>query len=664
MHDAGEDWPSEAHDAVVTLGQAICGDFAQAERREWWLANGTGGYAAGTVAGTLSRTYHGLLIAPLQPPLGRVLVLAKADATFCDTDGEWPLFSNRWAGGVTAPAGHVHIARFALHGTIPVWRYAFGDRVVEHAIWLEPGANTVYAAWRLLGENPARLRVDLLANHRDHNGGDGGFAPSVTVANDELLVAADGTMLRIKVPGGTVVPHADWYENFFLSVEAERGLSATTRHLHVATAEIPLVPGQWAGIVASVEKKSDPDIAAALRWRIAYDREVLARAKLPAGTPPWIAALVLAADAFLFARPLPGLPDGVSVIAGYPWFGDWGRDSMIALPGLTLATGRADLATRLLETFSHFVDEGMLPNLFPGAGETPEYNTVDATLWFFEVIRLTVDATGDTALLGRLFPVLENIVAWHEHGTRYGIRVDPADGLLAAGVPGVQLTWMDARVDGHEVTPRIGKPVEVNALWYNALCAMAGFSARLGKDAASYSARAERVRASFGRFVRPGGLFDVLDGPDGDDARVRPNQIFAVSLTDSPLDHAQQHEVLAACGTLLCPTGLRSLAPDDPQYRHAMTGSPADRDHAYHQGTVWGWLLGHYARAHFRVHGDAAAALAWLAPIADHLSDAGLGTISEVFDGDAPHTPRGCPSQAWSVGSVLEAWWRITRDVR
>jgi predicted glycogen debranching enzyme len=332
---------------------------------------------------------------------------------------------------------------------------------------------------------------------------------------------------------------------------------------------------------------------------------------------------------------------------------------MIALPGLLLTTGRPAAAASILRTFARFVDRGMLPNRFPDAGEAPEYNTVDATLWYFEAIRAYVAATGDDGLLGELYGVLEEIVDWHRKGTRYGIAVDSDDGLLRAGEPGVQLTWMDARAGDRGITPRTGKAVEINALWYNALLAMAGFARRLRRPAAPWEEEASRVARSFSRFwnVDTGCCKDVIDGPGGDDAALRPNQILAVSLPASPLPAARQREVVDVCAAeLLTAFGLRSLSPRDPAYRGRYAGGPAERDGVYHQGTAWGWLLGAFVLAHLRVHGDRAAARAFLAPLAHHVSDAGLGSIAEVFDGDAPFEPGGCPFQAWSVAETLRAW--------
>ncbi|PWC40432.1 glycogen debranching protein [Azospirillum sp. TSO22-1] len=658
----------------IRFGRAVCGDLAQAERREWWLSNGLGAYAAGTVAGSLTRRYHGLLMAPVDPPLGRRLVFAKADATLLAEGQGYSLFTNRWSGGAVAPAGHVDLESFALDGRVPVWTYATAGRRVEARVWLEQGANTVYAAWRLdADDEPAQLRVALLANGRDHHGTTDrhGFRPAVEAVDGSRLRVADPAFtLHVAVVGGRIETRYDWHADFDLSVEAERGLPATDHHLCIGEALLDLTPGAWVGIVASLDGEASTDLPAALARRLAEEDGVLglAAATVPelAEAPDWVRRLVLAADSYLFARPLSGVPDGQSVIAGYPWFGDWGRDTMIALPGLTLATGRPGSARRILETFARFVDRGMLPNVFPGAGEHADYNTVDAALWYVEAWRAYVGATGDLAALEAAFPVLEDIVDWHRRGTRYGIGEDPADGLLRAGEPGLQLTWMDARIGDWVVTPRHGKPVEINALWFNALRAMAEFADRLGRPARAYRTASGRVRRSFARFLRPdGGLFDVIDGLAGDDPTIRPNQIFAVSLPHSPLDRAAQARVVDECRrALLTSYGLRSLAPAHADYRPGYRGGVLERDGGYHQGPVWAWLLGPYALAVHRMTGDADAAQRLLEPVADHLSDAALGHVSEIFDGAPPHTPRGAPAQAWSVACVLEAWWRLEQSKR
>lgn len=663
----------------IRFGREICGDLPQAERREWWLANGVGGYAAGTIAGTLTRRYHGLLVAPVNPPLGRHLVVAKADAELVDGDRTWDLATNRWRGGAIAPRGYLNLESFHLHGRMPVWRFACGDLRVEQYIWMEQGENTTYCAWRLLGgrrdaARPLALRVKLLVNARDFHGSSRpwDFNPVIEGGGDTLRVLHPNWFsVHIKARGGRLQSRHDWYENFDLPVERERGLGDSDAHLCVGEATLNLFPGETVGLVTSLSADASPYLDEAMRRAQAHDEGQLRRAlvQVPAlaQAPDWVSQLVLAADSFVFRRASAEVPDGESVIAGYPWFGDWGRDTMIALPGLTLATGRYDTARRILATFARHVDGGMLPNVFPGTGDVPEYNTADAALWYVEAWRAYVDATADTQSLRQVMPVLEAIVEHHLRGTRYGIGVDPHDGLLRAGEEGVQLTWMDAKVGDWVVTPRIGKPVEINALWCNALHAMARFREQLGQSPQPYEGLLERARAGFARFVDAdsGALRDVIDGPRGDDATLRPNQIFAVSLPYSPLERTTQRRVVDVVGrALLTSYGLRSLDPAHPDYRPVYAGGVWERDGAYHQGPVWAFLLGHYALAEFRVSGDAASAQALLEPLRDHLMDAGLGSVSEIFDAAVPHAPRGTPSQAWSVACTLEAWWRLEQSRR
>ena len=653
----------------LRLGRAICGELAQAERREWWLGNGLGGYAAGTLAGSLTRRYHGLLIAPLEEALDRRLLLAKADASWRLDGREYPLFSNRWADGSVTPSGHRHLESFRLEGRMPVWCFTIGDASLEMRIWLEPGVHQCHLAYRLQGRSSASLRIDLLANLRDHHGSMpvGGFVPEIHSDDNGLRLALGGDhQLWIACQGGRITPRQSWYRGFRLSREGERGLDDLDNHLCVGQAEIELSEGRWAGLSARLDGPAQGDLEAAMGRFLERDRQLLAETlqRLPefAASPPWIRQLLLSADSFLFRRPLPQGEPGESIIAGYPWFGDWGRDSMIALPGLTLASGRHASALGILRTFTGLLDQGMLPNRLV-VGEGAEYNTADATLWFIEAWRAYGEASHDPKALRQVYPLLRETIDWHIRGTRHGIRMDPQDRLLRAGEPGVQLTWMDAKVGDWVVTPRIGKPVEINALWYNALCSLVELASRLGEPDLELRELAERVAASMQRYLRPdGGLYDLLDGPQGDDPSVRPNQIFAVSLPHCALNGEARQGVVAECGRqLLTSYGLRSLAPGDPAYRPEYRGGVYERDGAYHQGTVWAWLLGHYALAEYRVSGDAAAAQRRLEPLADQLLDAGLGTLGEIFDGAPPHRPRGAPAQAWSVACTLEAWWRLQK---
>ncbi len=649
--------------SAIDFGREICGDVGAAERREWLVTNGIGGYASGTVAGLPTRRYHGLLVAALQPPLGRTVLLSKLDETATYAGRAYPLFSNRWGNGAVEPAGYHHIERFRLEGTTPTWSFACADALLEKRVWMQPGANTTYIRFDLRRASaPLALFIKALVNTRDYHaltrGGD--WQTAIQPVRHGLRVTAfeGATPLYLLSAGVEVTPEHQWYRGYFLRQEDTRGLDALDDNLYAGEFTALLQPGESLTLVASTEPEPDLDGDAAYLVRQDYERRLLTGSG-QAAAPPWIRQLVQAADQFIVRRTTPGNADGRSIIAGYHWFGDWGRDTMISLPGLTLTTGHYEVAASILRTFARYVDRGMLPNRFPDAGEAPEYNTVDATLWYFEAIRAYFEATGDNGLLRDLYPVLQDIIEWHRRGTRYSIHVDPADGLLYAGEPGVQLTWMDAKVGDWVVTPRIGKPVEINALWYNALRSMADFARRLGQPADDYEALAEQAHAGFARFWNPaaGYCYDVIDGPQGNDPALRPNQLFAVSLPHSPLDIAKQRTVVDICARqLLTSYGLRSLAPDDSAFIGHYGGDQRQRDGAYHQGTVWGWLIGPFVTAHLHVYRDPAAARALLAPFAHHLADHGLGSVSEIFDGDPPFTPRGCIAQAWSVAELLRAW--------
>jgi predicted glycogen debranching enzyme len=659
---------------MIEFGREIAGDLAAAERREWLVANGLGGFASGTVAGSLTRRYHGLLMAALDPPLGRTLLVAKVDECVEDGRATHRLATNRWWDGAVDPRGHALIEAFRLDGTTPTWTYALGPAQLVKRIWMEPGASTTYVRYEVArAAEPLTLHLKALVNHRDYHGRtrDADWQVDVAPVGHGVRVTAfaGARPVLLQAAGADVRLAHTWHRRFALPAERERGLEAEEDHLHAASFRAALRPGQALTLVLSAEAAPDLDGEAAWRRRQVHEDAVLARWRSAApdadAAPAWIRQLVLAADQFVVRRPHAEEPDGLSVIAGYHWFGDWGRDTMIALPGLTLATGRPEAAARILRTFARFLDRGMLPNRFPDHGEAPEYNTVDATLWFVEAIRAYHAATADDGLVKDLFPALESIAAWHRHGTRYGIGVDPRDGLLRAGEPGVQLTWMDARVDGREVTPRTGKPVEVNALWYSALCAMAELARVVGRPGAPWRQEAARVRDGFQRFWNgaAGWCHDVLDGPGGHEPALRPNQILAVSLPASPLPPDRQRAVVDACARhLLTSRGLRTLAPWEPGYCARYGGSPAERDGAYHQGTVWAWLLGPFALAHHRVHGDPAAARRLLEPLAHHLGDHGLGSIAEIFDAEPPFAPRGAIAQAWSVAETLRAWHEIGRQ--
>ena len=655
---------------MIEFGREVAGRLEVAERREWLCTNGLGGFASGTVAGLATRRYHGLLIAALTPPVGRTIVVSGLDERVEYGGQSYALATNRWADGTMDPEGHRLIEHFHLDSTTPVWRYACADALIEKRVWMEPGANTTYVRYRVLRATGAlRLTLGALVNYRDYHATTrgSGWQMRVEVVPDGLRVTAfDGARpILLLVPGARAEPRHDWYQGFRLSAEEARGLDALDDSLRAGAFEAILELDRPVTCVLSVESEPGLDGDQAWQRRRAHEVEALLawRKAQPAAdeAPPWIEQLVLAADQFVVRRPLADDPGGLSVIAGYHWFSDWGRDTMIALPGLTLATGRVETAQRLLSTFARFVDRGMLPNVLPEGGQAPEYNTVDAALWYVEAVRAYHAATGDDGALRELFPVLEQIIQGYTAGTRYGIRVDE-DGLVAAGEPGMQLTWMDARVAGRVVTPRIGKPVEVNALWYNALIAMARLAGCLARPTVGWETMAERARAGFARFWNEaaGHCYDVIDGPDGHEAALRPNQILAVSLPASPLSPGRQRAVVDACARhLLVSYGLRTLAPGEPGYQPRYGGSPRERDGAYHQGTAWAWLLGPFALAHHRVHGDREAARTFLDPMAQHLTDHGLGSIAEVFEAEPPFRPDGGIAQAWSVAETLRAWCEL-----
>jgi len=655
---------------LLDFGRGICGDLNISATKEWLVTNGIGGFASGTVGGLLTRRYHGLLIAALNPPLGRTLLVTKLDETASYGGHDYPLFANRWAGNIVNPEGFRNIERFHLEGTTPVWTFALADALLEKRLWMGQGANTTYIQYRLRrATGPATLAAKALVNYRDYHGVTRGGDREMlmtSVPHGLRMIAYDGaTPFYLLSDHADIAPGHDWYNNFSLSGEQDRGFDGIEDHLYVGEFRATLQPGETLTLVASTEARPGLDSAAAYAQRQEYEQQLL-----EAGPAQTEAAqhLFLAADQFIVSRPTPDDPStslrmqlragGKTVIAGYPWFGDWGRDTMISLPGLTLSTGRPETARSILRTFARFVDRGMLPNRFPDEGETPEYNTVDATLWYFEALRAYDEATADDELLGELFPILKEIVDWHVRGTRYQIHVDAADGLLYAGEAGVQLTWMDAKVGDWVVTPRTGKPVEINALWHNALRVMAGFARRLDEPDI-YTAMADRAQASFVKFwFEIGGYcYDVIDGPEGDDPSLRPNQLFAASLPHSPLNVKQQKAVVDVCArTLLTSHGLRSLAADHANYIGHYGGDQRQRDGAYHQGTVWSWLIGPFVFAHLRVYQDRTMAKSFLEPLIHHLDDHGLGSVSEIFDGDPPFTPRGCIAQAWGVAELLRAW--------
>lgn len=658
-HDPGTILPR------ISFGREVCGDLSAADQREWLVTNGVGGYACGSVSGILNRRYHGLLVAALVPPGDRTLLLSHLDETADYKGRAYQLFTHRWSAGEVNPTGYQLLERFTLEGTVPVWVYAFQDALLEKRIWMEQGANTTYVRYTLLRGSAVTLSVKALVNHRSHHGRQGDWQPAITRLPNGLNVEEDLYLIG-EGEASEVVPASAWYRGYFLARESYRGLDPLDDHLFAGRFRVHLKTGESWTLTASTSPEAGQHVPDALVRQHRHERSLLRQSGME-DAPERVRHLVLASDQFLVKRTVQNNPDGHSIIAGYPWFADWGRDSMIALPGLTLAAGRIHTAGSILQTFAGFLDKGMLPNNLPERGEAPgadDYNTVDAALWFLEAVRAWFEASRDTGLLRKLYPGMKEIIHWYEQGTRYGIGMDPGDSLLSSGEPGIQLTWMDAKIGEWVVTPRSGKAVEINALWYNGLRILQEAALNLGQPAQAQRCRimADRVQASFSRFwnAEQGYCFDVLDTPAGSDASLRPNQLLAVSLHHSPLDRDKQRAVVDACArSLLTSHGLRSLAPDDPAYRGHYGGDQHHRDSAYHQGTVWAWLTGPFVSAHLRVYGDRSAARSFLEPLLDHLSGGCTGSLSEIFDGEPPYTPRGAFAQAWSVAEVLRAWKEV-----
>lgn len=666
-------------DARIAFGRAVCGDLAQAERREWLVTNALGGFASGTIAGTLTRRYHGLLVAALQPPLERTLLVAKLDETAGYRGETYDLATNRWRDDYIAPRGFERIERFFLDATTPVWTYAIADALLEKRIWMAQGENASFVRYSVLrAAEPVDLTLRALVNYRGFHGNThaGEWHVDVTACDGGLRIAAyDGAApFSIAADHGKTSIENVWYRDFVLAEETRRGLDDRDDNLCAGSITVSLAEGKSVTVAMGV---GDPGVVLPFDFaqgklaqhdtgvaRRDTDRVILSASK---DDVPWfLLHLKMAAEQFIVARPTQANPDGRTLIAGYPWFGDWGRDTMISLPGLTLATGHHEVAREILLDFAPYVDGGMLPNFFPEAGQAPEYNTADAALWYVEAAAAYVDATADRTTLRKLWPSLESVIVGYRDGTRYGIHMDD-DGAIVASAPGVQLTWMDAKIGDWVVTPRMGKPVEIAALWYNALERMTALAALVGEPSAEYAGLAKRVRVGFERFWNgaAGYCYDVIDGPGGNDASLRPNQIFAVSLAHSPLSQERQRAVVDVCAAqLLTSNGLRTLAQSDARFVPRYGGSQHDRDAAYHQGTVWPWLLGPFAIAYARAYGDNAKARSFLLPLVNQLCDYGLGTISEIADGTPPFRPNGAIAQAWSVAEFLRAWARLTEATR
>jgi predicted glycogen debranching enzyme len=659
---------------MVQFKRETCRDVDAALQREWLETNGLGGFASSTIIGLNTRRYHGLLVAATKPPVGRLVLLSKLEETLLIDGRRFDLSANRYP-GVIHPQGFHYLKEFRLD-PFPVFTYDVEGIEFEKSVFMIHGENSSVIQYELRRNNrpdvPKNLRLEIrpLIAFRDYHSTthkNGAISPAVQERSALATVTPYQGLPDLHLAHNAIDlgKTGDWYCNFEYDAERERGLDCSEELFNPFTLYFDLRLHRQASIIASTEQR---DVTQAVEYRRA---EITRRRKALVASPiedGFAQSLAAASDQYLVSR-----GDEKTVIAGYHWFGDWGRDTMIALPGLTLPTGKYDVARSVLRTFAKHVDRGMLPNRFPDAGETPEYNTVDAALWFFEAARAYLAYTHDLEFVrDELYPVFADIISWHTRGTRYGIKVD-SSGLLASGELGVQLTWMDAKVGDWVITPRRGKPVEIQALWYNALCIMEDLASRFGSEAAQkrYRHMAAVAQWSFNRLFwneKLGCLYDVVNGGPPDPS-IRPNQIFAVSLPHGMLRQDRARRVVEKVEEhLLAPFGLRTLAPSDPLYRGHYTGGPKERDGAYHQGTVWPWLLGPFITAYIKVNGESEEARhqaqAWLSPLESHLTDAGLGHISEIFEGDAPHRPCGCIAQAWSVAEILRVYFEDVRGPR
>ncbi len=653
-------------------------------RREWMVANGLGGYASGTIGGMPTRRYHGYLIAALPNPAGRVMMMSSIITQLRFPDGA--RFDLGWVPPPISAQQSIALVEFDLELGLPVWRFRGHGVTIERRLVMSYGHNTTSLRYRLLEGGPVRLELRPGFQFRGHDDPVSSVVPPAYPlqafgSRIELLAPAPLPSLHLHLAGErtsfVIEPRA--VPDLVYETEERRGYASRGHLYSPGRFRAELTPGKQASLIASTEPW---ETVLAMTCDEAFAAEEERRRRLLESAPPRArvgaaAELVLAADQFVI-RPAGRHEDHVrarvagdeawTVIAGYHWFTDWGRDTMISLEGLTLATGRISEAGSILRMFAHHVKDGLVPNMFPEGANEGLYHTADATLWFFHAIDRYLRVTGDMRTLAQLLPTLISIIDHHMRGTRFGIGVDPVDGLLRQGAPGYQLTWMDAKAGDWVVTPRRGKAVEINALWYNALCLMQGWLAAAGdpQGAERVQVAAERVRVSFARRFwneQTGHLYDVIDGEHGDDPACRPNQLFAISLPNAVLAPERWSAVLDVVEReLLTPVGLRSLAPSSPDYKPTYHGDLLTRDAAYHQGTVWSWLIGPYIDARLRARpDDLAGARRSLDGLISHLGEYCIGFVGEVFDAEPPYTPGGCVAQAWGVAELLRCLLLIER---
>ena len=645
---------------MIEFGSKICTNFKESTSREWLETNGIGGFASSTISGSHTRRYHGLLTAAIRPPLGRIVTLSKFEETFYLDDKSYELSTNQYPNNIY-PKGFQYLKNFCL-APFPVWTFEIEGIEIEKKVFMLHGENTTVCRWKIknksqIANRKPQIKLEPLLAFRDYHHlrqNTDNFNKDFETSENQISIKPEAEMpiIHFAHNAKSVEKTSYWYQDFEYEIERERGFDFHEDLFQPFSLIFDL--NETAEMIVSTEKQKFSDAAKFEKSEVERRENLITAAK---AKDDFTKQLVVAADQFIVSRGA-----GKTIIAGYPWFSDWGRDTMIALNGLTLATNRPEITKSILLEFSEHISEGMLPNRFPDQGDEAEYNTVDATLWYFEAIRAYAEKTDDYDFIKKnLYEKLVDIIVWHLKGTRYNIHLD-TDGLLYAGEKNSQLTWMDAKIGDEVFTPRVGKAVEIQALWYNALRIMEDFAARFGdeKDRRQYDSMAKIAKQSFNSSFwndKEECLYDLIQG-ENKDASIRPNQIFAISLPNTMLSIGRAEKIVRKVeAELLTAYGLRSLSPKDADYHGVYEGSPYERDAAYHQGTVWAWLIGAFVESFRRVYPNGGQTEKRIGEILqgfeDHLREEGIGQISEIFDGNKPHKPRGCFAQAWSVAEVL-----------
>ncbi|CAN5468010.1 amylo-alpha-1,6-glucosidase [soil metagenome] len=702
----GDQWlPRQAEDESFKFPAIELAKNEAYDEREYLVTNGLGTYASANLWGANTRRYHGLLVASLQPPVRRTVLFSRIDEVISARGVETELATNFWKSGSVSPHGFESLIMF-YPLPVPTWIYQVSGGLLVKQVAMMPEKQQVAIGYTWHGdiirtttrdsrnlyeaEESAQLRLHMLVNNRDFHSATNGsdnwhFEQQQQSDFVRIRAFPDAQPLSIYYDRGTYTPSSDWYRDYYWPRESERGLEDREDCYHAGVLETSLSSGQSVTIFGAIDDVLFRSIDDVVKISWAHKKQLLAQASSTSVSMQH-KMLTLAADDFVVRRQS---TRSNSIIAGYHWFSDWGRDSMISLPGLAVITGRTKNARSVLETFGAYLSEGMLPNFFPDSGQPPQYNTSDATLWWASALLRYYRETTDTQFVREQLPLLESVVEWHQKGTRHGLKMDPSDGLITAGDASVQLTWMDAKVGDLVVTPRSGKAVEINALWYNFLktieflyCATgsAGLSESppgkpglVGSSRKSeyYSKIAELVKSNFNKFwnQKAGCFYDYIRDDGTADKAIRPNQLLTASLTFPVATQEQAKSMLAVVESdLLTSKGLRTLSPHDLNYKGSYglgkdQANQYDRDSTYHQGTVWPWLFGPWVDCRIYAHGNEPENHKFIAeklrPIMDHvLSEGCIGSVSEIFDGDAPHAPRGCVAQAWSVAELL----RILND--